>query len=153
MKKFVTYRSATAQDWPPIEELLGAARLPLDGARDNLEDFLIGESGGAICCVGGYERYGEVALLRSVAVAHGYRGQGIGEHLLEAIRERARAQGVRHLYLLTTTAADFFSRHGFTVVGRDTAPAELHTSHQFQGVCPASATCLAASLFIEPGLR
>ncbi|GGY40303.1 arsenic resistance N-acetyltransferase ArsN2 [Pseudoduganella albidiflava] len=152
MEKLLTFRPATATDWPSIEALLLAARLPLDGARDHLEEFVIGENSGAMCCVGGYERYGDVALLRSVAVAEGCCGQGIGEQLLEAIKVRARDHGVRHLYLLTTTAADFFARHGFTVVERDSAPAALHASREFQGVCPASATCMMASLDIEPRL-
>lgn len=149
MTNLLTYRSATATDWPAIEALLVAARLPLDGARDHLDEFLVGESDSATCCVGGYERYGDLALLRSVAVNERWRGQGIGVQLLEAIKARARMHGVHHLYLLTTTAADFFAQHGFIVRERSTAPAALQASREFQGVCPTSATFMVAPLHIE----
>ena len=149
MMNLLTYRSATAADWPAVEALLTGARLPLDGARDHIEEFLVGESGGATCCVGGYERYGDLALLRSVSVDERWRGQGIGAQLLETIKTRARIHGVHDLYLLTTTAADFFAQHGFAVRERITAPAALQASLQFQGVCPASATFMAATLHDE----
>lgn len=148
MENLLEYRPAAATDWPAIEALLMAARLPLDGARDHLEEFLVGELGGMTCCVGGYERYGDLALLRSVAVNERWRGQGIGERLLETIKARARVRGVHRLYLLTTTAADFFARHGFVVLERSTAPAALQVSREFQGVCPASATFMVGLLHI-----
>lgn len=151
MVKLLTYRSAAATDWPAIEALLLAGRLPLDGARDHLEQFLVGEDCGEICCVGGYERYGDLALLRSVAVAERWRGQGVGEQLLEAIKARARVHDIHRIYLLTTTAATFFARHGFVQAERKTAPAALYASREFQGVCPASATFMVASLPISPG--
>ncbi|MBB3219808.1 arsenic resistance N-acetyltransferase ArsN2 [Pseudoduganella umbonata] len=146
MENLLTYRSATAADWPAIEALLLAARLPLDGARDHLEQFLVGEDGGEICCAAGYERYGELALLRSVAVAQRWRGQGMGKQMLESIKARARIHGIRRLYLLTTTAPEFFAGHGFVRAARNTAPAALQASREFQGVCPASATFMVASL-------
>lgn len=146
MSKPLTYRRAAPSDWPGIEALLRAADLPLDGAREHLSHFVVGEADGLVQSVAGLERYGQVALLRSVAVAHGLRGQGIGEQLLGAIRDRAREEGVAALYLLTTTAAAFFGKRGFQAVDRQTAPAVLHASREFQGACPASATFMVAAL-------
>lgn len=146
MDQLLTYRSATPADWPAIEALLLAAGLPLDGAREHLGEFLVGESSGEIRCVGGYERYGDLALLRSFAVAPRWRGQGIGERVLESIKGRARVHGIGSLYLLTTSAADYFARHGFAAVDRGSVPAALQASREFQGVCPASATCMVALL-------
>lgn len=142
----ISFRTAGAADWPAIQALLLAARLPLDGAQEHLPNFIVGEADGTACCVGGYERYEQTALLRSVAVADQLRGQGIGEQLLAVVKAQARAEGVDTLYLLTTTAAAFFGQRGFVQVERSTAPAALQASREFQGVCPASATMMVAAL-------
>lgn len=146
MRQQLTFRAAVAADWPAIEALLLAARLPLEGARAHLASFLVGEADGTIQAAGGFERYGSVALLRSVVLAAPLRGQGVGQQLLDALRGKAQAAGVQALYLLTTTAAGFFGRHGFQRVERHAAPAALHASQEFQGVCPASATLMLARL-------
>ncbi|WP_338768929.1 arsenic resistance N-acetyltransferase ArsN2 [Massilia sp. METH4] len=146
MEHMMTFRPATAADLPAIEALLEAAALPLEGARDHLDDFLVGEVDGVVGCVGGYERYDRLALLRSMAVTGHWRGRGIGNRLLDAIKARARGNGIDRLYLLTTTAAGFFGQRGFVIVERNTAPAALKASREFQGICPASATMMVAAL-------
>ncbi|WP_395400839.1 arsenic resistance N-acetyltransferase ArsN2 [Pseudoduganella sp. UC29_106] len=148
MNSTTTLRDATAADWPAIEALLVAANLPLDGARDHLGSFMIGEGDGQVRCVAGFEQYEGAALLRSVAVAGALRGQGLGDQLLGAIKAKARARGVDTLYLLTTTAAPFFAQRGFVPIERNATPAALQASREFQGVCPASASAMAASLTV-----
>ena len=54
------------------------------------------------------EMVGDVALLRMLAVAPERRGEGLGYVLVEAATERARTQGVRHLYLVTDGAQGYF---------------------------------------------
>jgi len=57
-----------------------------------------------------------------LAVADGYRDQGIGTMLLTIARDRARAAGLRRLSLLVfernADAVRLFGRHGFRVTGR-----------------------------------
>jgi amino-acid N-acetyltransferase len=142
----LNYRAARPSDWPAIEALLVAAQLPLDGARDHLDNFIVGEAEGEVLCVGGYEAYERTGLLRSMAVAAALRGNGIGDQLLDAVKARARLQGAESLYLLTTTAAAFFSQRGFVQLDRNDAPAALQASREFQGACPASATMMVAVL-------
>ncbi len=139
-------RNATNADWPGIAALLADSGLPLDGAREHLDHFAVGACGREIRCVAGFELYGSVALLRSVAVSSALRGQGAGNRLLDAIKSKARAEGVRALYLLTTTAAEFFGKRGFKEIERKDAPDVLKASREFQGVCPASATMMVASI-------
>ena len=146
MKKELTFRRAAAADWPAIASLLQAANLPLDGAADHLENFLLGMEGGRLLCIAGLEQYGAMALLRSVTVDASLRGAGIGQLLLDKLRQQAKAQGVRELYLLTTTAAGLFGKRGFSVISRADVPAALQASREFQGVCPASATAMVARL-------
>ncbi len=146
MSKALEFRRAGPADWPGIEGLLRAAGLPVEGAREHLDHFIVGLAGGEIRCVGGFERYDGIALLRSVAVAGALRGQGVGEQLLARLMAEARGAGVSALYLLTTTAAAFFAKRGFRQVERALAPSALQSSREFQGVCPASATLMVASL-------
>jgi N-acetylglutamate synthase-like GNAT family acetyltransferase len=65
-------------------------------------------------------RIGDVGLLRSLAVRHDCRKAGLARVLVEEARRRYR--GIRSLYLLTTTAADFFAHIGFAIIPREAAP-------------------------------
>ena len=59
-----------------------------------------------------------------LAVAPERRGEGLGYLLVETATERARSQGVQHLYLVTDGAQGYFGeRLGFSVIDRkDVAP-------------------------------
>src|SRR5688572_28172601 len=105
-----TIRVAAPDDWDAIAALLTAAALPLDGAREHLTGFLVAEGGGAIVGCAAVERYGEVGLLRSVAVRASERGTGVGGRLVEHAIAGAASRGVSTLVLLTTTAERFFPR-------------------------------------------
>lgn len=103
-------------------------------------------TGGERVGVGGLERYGSDALLRSVVVEAPVRGRGYGTALCDALEDRARADGVEVLYLLTTTAADFFADRGYDEIPRERAPSPIRETTQFAERCPASATCLRTVL-------
>jgi phosphinothricin acetyltransferase len=96
--------------------------------------------------VAGYETHGDAVLLRSFAVAPACRGSGVGRTLLERLETDARESGAGAAYLLTTTADDYFSRHGFRRLRREDAPASLRASVEFQGACPASAIFMGKDL-------
>lgn len=140
------FRSASAEDWPAIASLLERYDLPLEGAQDHLEQFLLAldATTGELRGVAGLECYGDVGLLRSVAVAERHRG--VGAALVERMLERTRSLGIWQVVLLTTTAADYFLRFGFHRIERREAPAAVHASKEFQGACPASATVMMRSL-------
>jgi amino-acid N-acetyltransferase len=139
-----TLRAARLGDWPGIRKLLEARNLPVDGARAHLLEFLVATSDGSndVIGVAGLERYGDVGLLRSVAVADDETARGIGAALTRAVLDRARNEGLRMLYLLTTTAATWFPRFGFTVVSRDELPAALNASAELRGACPSTAVAM-----------
>ena len=70
-------RAAQAADWPAIADLLTQLKLPLDGARDHLDSYLLALSAdGALLACAGAELYGPIALLRSVAVQPALQQQG-----------------------------------------------------------------------------
>ena len=99
------------------------------------------QDGQVVGCVT-LELYGDVALLRSLVVTPGRRGQRLGERLTAGAVEQAKGKGVRDLYLLTQTAADFFPRFGFSLEDRAAAPRVLGESEEFKSACPASAVMM-----------
>jgi amino-acid N-acetyltransferase len=135
-------RAATPGDWGSIEQLLMARDLPAAGAREHLATFVVATKGLSLLGCAGIERYGEVGLLRSVAVAENVGGRGVGSELVRALLEQARALGLRELYLLTTTAAAYFPRFGFERIGREALPSSLQASEELRGACPASAVAM-----------
>ena len=125
-----------------VKALLAECRLPTDDIRDDAI-FIAATSGSELCGTAGLEPFAAVALVRSVAVHPAWRGRGIAHALCDDIVRRARAMGVRRLFLLTTDAQAFFRRIGFAAVERDSLPPEIRATAQFRELCPASATAMA----------
>lgn len=142
--------SANSSDWHDVEALLVSRGLPVAGARDHLAEFVVGrDDGAALAGVAGLEVHAGVGLLRSVAVRANASNKGLGSQLTLAIVNRAKALGLPAIYLLTTTAAEFFERHGFERIPRSALPAALGASRELQDACPASATAMRRR--VEPG--
>lgn len=142
----LSLRPAGASDWPAIEALLQANKLPTEGARDHLATTLLAIGNGEIVGCAGAEVFGAVALVRSVAVAPGLQRQGIGRLLLERLLLEARSRGIATLYLLTVTAPEYFAQFGFKRIKTEDAPAALKASAEFQGACPACAALMTLPL-------
>ncbi|UWX04560.1 GNAT family N-acetyltransferase [Pseudoxanthomonas sp. NC8] len=139
-------RPGTADDQAAIRSLLQDSRLPVDDIDAAAVGFTVATEAAALAGVVGLERFGSAGLLRSLAVRDGQRGRGVGGQLVDAVETQAIAPGLRHLVLLTTTAAQFFSRRGYVAIARDQAPAAVQRSAEFRSLCPASATCMIKSL-------
>ena len=135
-------RVALPNDLPGVERLLTANDLPLDGVRDAFADFVVAEVSDEIVGVAGLEVCDDNALLRSVAVAPEWRSHGVGRALVARIIADAEARGLHALYLMTTTAERYFPTFGFRQVTRDTVPADIQGTKEFQSACPASATVM-----------
>ncbi|HEY0847649.1 MAG TPA: arsenic resistance N-acetyltransferase ArsN2 [Noviherbaspirillum sp.] len=120
----------------PVADLAHCPSLRLFGVFD----------GPVLQAMVGLEAYPPVALLRSLAVVPERRDAGLGKRLVEFMENHARAEGIEALYLLTTTAAPFFTRLGYDTIARDTAPDAIRTTAQFAGLCPASSTFMVKHL-------
>ena len=94
----------------------------------------------------GYERYGRATLFRSLLLKPAYRQQGYGSQIWQQAKALLRQQGIRKVYLLTDTAADFFSRLGFVVVARESAPPAIRQTSEFATFCPSGSVCMTISL-------
>lgn len=143
-------------NWPPIEAiaerreilpLLEQCGLPVaDIAPGPRQEFFGIRGADSLNGLVGIERYGAVGLLRSLAVRPDRRGQGLGQQLVACAEQYAASRGVSSLFLLTTSAADFFAQLGYDRAIRDEAPPAIRESTQFSGVCPASSTFMSKQL-------
>ncbi|HEV8265038.1 MAG TPA: arsenic resistance N-acetyltransferase ArsN2 [Gemmatimonadales bacterium] len=141
-----TVAPAVPADLPEILSLLAASKLPAAGIADHVATTLVARQGGKIVGCAAVEIYGTAGLLRSVAVATARRGTGLGQRLTAAALELAAQRGVRAVYLLTTTAGDYFPRFGFKPIDRKTMDPALERSEELRGACPASALAMRADL-------
>lgn len=143
---------AAAEDLPSIVALLAQAGLPTsDLVPVALDDFIVALDGGQVIGAVGLERHGKHGLLRSLVVAPGWRDQGLGRALVEAIEARAVAAGLQSLTLLTQTAAPFLAARHYTAIDRTQAPTPVQSSREFTTLCPATSTCLTKSLARSAG--
>lgn len=90
----------------------------------------------------GLEIFDDCALLRSVSVAKELQGKGYGSIINEEIEMLARESGIECLYLLTTTAKDFFDRQGYCIIKREDAPEAIRQTTEFSSLCPESAVLM-----------
>lgn len=139
-------RRARAEDRPRVEQLLEAEHLPLAGLAEHFGAYWVAVTALGVAGAIGMERFGDVALLRSAVVAAEARSRGVGALLTARLLSEASAAGVKNIYLLTTTAAEFFERLGFRRVAREELPAALSASEELRGACPDSAVAMAYDL-------
>jgi N-acetylglutamate synthase-like GNAT family acetyltransferase len=141
-----TIRPASSGDLDAVEQLLRRSDLPTVGVKSIIQDFLVAESGTDVVGVVGMEYCCDYGLLRSTAVSAEWRSRGVARQLVEQIIARAEARGTHALYLLTTTAETYFPSFGFARTTRDAVPAEVQSTDEFRGACPASATVMSRVL-------
>lgn len=142
----IDIRRARESDIDAVSTLLSSSNLPLDGVADSITDFFVADAMDTVVGSVGVEVHGEYGLLRSAAVSEALRGRGVGRRLVNQAIDDARQHGLRALFLLTTTAEDYFPSFGFEKVVRSTVPAELNDSAELKGACPASATVMRKGL-------
>lgn len=137
---------ATIDETEAIRSLLVEAELPSEDFVQHLNHFLTAKQNGRLAGAVGLEIYGEWGLLRSLVVDATYRGKGLGIELCKRIFDEAQAHGVKKLYLLTTTAANFFPKLGFSTTTRDGVPPTIQNTAEFTSICPSTAVCMVKTL-------
>jgi N-acetylglutamate synthase-like GNAT family acetyltransferase len=135
--------SAASADIERVQRLLTSAELALAGLYSQFPGaYVVARQAGELVGVAGLERHGNVGLLRSVAVATEQRSTGLGRLLVRDRLARANEAGLSAVYLLTTTAREYFARLDFTAADRAAVPERLAASEEFAHACPAAAACL-----------
>lgn len=142
-------RPARTSDLPAAVALVEQAGLPVEGFPEHLDHALVAtDATGIVGCVE-LEIHEGSALLRSLVVAPGQRGRGLGERLTLEALHLASSLGAGDVYLLTETASEFFPRFGFAAADRASAPPALRDSVEFRSACPASAVMMHARVAEE----
>lgn len=126
-------------------ELLVENELPVSDLDADKKLFVV-KIGNRVVGTGGLEFFNGSALLRSISVKREERGKSLGRLISRQLEARAKAEGVHCLYLLTTTAKDFFSKEGYTQVLRDEVPMQIQNSTEFSSVCPSTAIVMKKKL-------
>jgi amino-acid N-acetyltransferase len=144
MGNAIKIENFSAIDKEKVLDLLSGAGLPIeDLTNKKMKNFMVAKGGvEGIIGVVGVEMYQKIGLLRSLAVHPAYRGKSIGRQLTREIESFAGHKGIKILYLLTMTAADFFSKIGYEATQRDKVPESITKTEEFKSICPVSAICL-----------
>jgi len=124
---------------PAIASLLSESRLPTDDlAMQDLSLFLIDGSEEGVEAVGGLERCGDTALIRSITTSAQRREQGTARTIVRELEKLAQNAGFKEVYLLTETAEGFFERLGYNKCDRSKVPQSIQESRQFSSLCPTA---------------
>lgn len=143
---FLADAPAAAED-PGLRAALAAEGLPTDDLGEPGRAFFRYASlAGRPFGYGAFEIHGAEALVRSIVVPAEARGRGVGRGILLLLLSRAFDLGARRAWLLTSSAAPFFSRNGFAAVARETAPPEIRATRQAASLCPSSATLMTRAI-------
>ncbi|MBD0288907.1 MAG: GNAT family N-acetyltransferase [Flavisolibacter sp.] len=141
----MTIAPATQNNFSAALALLKKNHLPTEDITDITHLFVATEREAVLGTIA-LEYKGSDGLLRSLCVADGDRSKGMGRQLVQFIEAYAKEQGVRHLYLLTTTASQYFQQKGYTAIDRNKTPEVIRNTSEFASVCPTSAVVMKKEL-------
>lgn len=133
-------------DQPQIIELLNDENLPTEDLQIAPVHFFGIKNKGILAAIGALEIYKNNAILRSVVVKNEFHGKGFGKRMTQIMENRASQLGINQLFLLTTTAPEYFQRLDYHLCDRSSCPEEIQQSAEFKTLCPSSAICLNKSL-------
>lgn len=129
---------------------LRAARLPHEDLAGVTKSFFCASANGITVGYVGLEISDADALLRSAVIFSRARGHGYGRAMIERLLEVASDQGIRRVWLLTTSAPGFFAKLRFHATPRTQIPASLAQSEEFRCLCPDTAVCMVCDLSDPP---
>ena len=125
----LTVRPARTQDVRNIRDVVA----PLADERvllqkeavvyyESIQEFVVAEApDGSLAGFGAlHVIWEDIAEVRTLATAEGWRGHGVGGLVLEQLIARAAAVGVERVFCLTFEV-EFFTRHGFSVMADQSA--------------------------------
>ena len=126
-------------------ELIRENSLPTEDL-ENKQVYVLVDEHNEIIGTGGLEYFGNEALIRSVSIQKDQQGKGLGKLVTAELEKIAVSHGAHTLYLLTTTAKDFFQREGYREILRDEVSSQIRESSEFSSVCPTTATVMKKEL-------
>ena len=133
-------RSASIDDVAAILALirpLEADGTLVERSRERLEteieNFKVIELEGAIiACAALYRTSDELGEIACIAIHPSYRKLGLGARLLAALSSEAKAMGLAKTFVLTTSAAHWFSAHGYAEGKLEDLPEQRQALYNLQ---------------------
>lgn len=94
---------------------------------EDVQEFWVASSadGEIVGCGALHVMWEDLAEIRTLAVADGHQGCGIGNQIVAALLDTARELGVSRVFVLTF-AVEFFQRHGFAKIDGQAATPEVY---------------------------
>jgi amino-acid N-acetyltransferase len=143
-------RKARVSDAQAIHRLIGryaeqGLLLPRTEAeiRGNIDNFLVLQEKGSLMSCVALETYdADLGEIRSLAVTAEARGRGVGSRMIDFALGEARRRGVARVFAVTH-APDFFLRHGFEAVRRDSLAEKIERDCRS---CPKNGACELAAV-------
>jgi len=129
-----------------VRALLAANDLPTDDLDDPTIALYGATHEGRLVGVIGLQSLAGAGLLRSLAVDPALRDRGLGGQLCDHVLSEAKERGLGELWLLTTSARDYFARRGFELIAREHAHATVRATAQFASLCPSTAVVMRRGL-------
>jgi amino-acid N-acetyltransferase len=137
---------ATPADYNAVVALLQSSQLPTADIEKSLPHFFVVKQAATIIAVIGLECFNNVGLLRSMATADNHRSKGIAGNLITALESYAASKKITTIYLLTTTASEYFKKKGYILTDRFSVPQSIQQTKEFSGLCPSSAAVMKKKL-------
>jgi amino-acid N-acetyltransferase len=128
--------------------LLKKNNLPTEDLDPGKQLFVV-EDGNEVIATVAVEYDFNDALLRSLSVSEEKRNTGVGAELVSFIEDYVHKQGVQNIYLLTTTAADFFLKRGYRTIDRGSVPKFIQNTKEYSVLCASSSTLMKKELSEE----
>ena len=125
--------------------LLQKNNLPTEDLDPGKQLFVVEEGHEVIATIAVEYDYNN-ALLRSLSVSEDKRRTGIGAKLVRFVEDYVAKQGVQNIFLLTTTASQFFSGRGYKIVDRSDVPDFIKNTKEYSVICASSSTLMKKSL-------
>ena len=135
----------TQNNFSSALNLLKKNQLPSEDISERTKLFVLEEEQSILGTIA-IEYSGTEGLLRSLSVDENKRSKGYGKTLVGFIENFASQQGIKTIYLLTTTAESFFSRNGYVKIERTTVPEFIKQTSEFSTVCPSSAVVMKKTI-------
>ena len=129
----IDLQPATDAELPELVEFLTTADLTLSGLdAATVRLWILRGSNGAIRGTTGFELSDDAthALIRSVAVAPGARGAGLGLRLARFALDAAAAAGAKRAWLFSRRSGQFWQKLGFEPADLDELAEALASTHQ-----------------------
>lgn len=141
----MTIVPASQNSFSAAIELLKKNNLPTEDIDTGTQLFVVEEDDKVLATVAVEYDFNN-ALLRSLSVSAEKRKTGIGAELVSFIEDYVQKQGVRNIFLLTTTAADFFLKRGYGIIDRNNVPEFIKNTKEYSVICASSSTLMKKKL-------